>query len=624
MVSLISSSRFRVGVAVFRALAASLIATTAAAVAQEEFEPLEEVTSPLMAASVDGNGNHWMLSRNGHVDKSGNKLLIYAQRLSIDGVEWAAVKAWRIPGETRWRLEGSRDDLEIERDIFFDAERGGVRVVDRFRNTGGSEKTVTIDYASSFQSPWREIYNAQGRDFDDRFGSRDTGLFVRMADENENQGVLFIAAGDRSGFKPVFSLGEKRDFNLQFTLPIPPGEARSLAHWVVQRRLAGPEEIPALAAAFYRQRHLVDGRISRKMVGEIVNFDLASASAGEVEPQNAQLLVALGELVKRLGVIRTGQDLLWVAPESQLSGSMEGGALTVASRFGEFEVPLAEVAAIRGGGGRWRPQRLFLRDGSVIQGEIRAQNLKLKGGKGWALDLAIGQIEYLVAKVAVSDGRTSDGVTGFVRLHSGDVFDVMAREGDVLRFMAPWGVFEVPFGAIRSLSYLSAPSPRYRLHLKDGSRITGFLEDGELTLNSSRFGAVQLASGEVAGFWLAGDEAPEIVREIEEIDDIGDSAIAVCLLKGDNLVAGRLGNSEIHVLSGTTLTVLHAEEIVSIRRSFEEEFDLRPGFEIELRGGDLLRGILREDRLRIEGSQMVWEVPVTHFLAMQLPRKDVK
>ena len=584
---------------------------------EDEFEVMDEIPSSILT-SRDDHGTNWIVLRSGQIADAGTKLFQHGMVLNISRTDFNPKKGLASGKHRRWMLSQKVGDVVVVRDVYFDPERGGVRYLDTFMNTTDKEVQVEAEYRNAFRSPWSKIHTAQGRPFEGKLASRDSGIYVKMPSERGHLGVLFLVSGERGQLKPDIEI-KNNDVLLRYSLAVPPKSKLSVVQWVAQRRIVQPTEVRDLTAEFYRQRMLADALIPKELRETITNFQAGGADGGDVEPHNGPLLVALGVVSERVGVIRTGHDVLWVAKESQLGGTVEGGDLSGSSRFGEFSIPIDEVAALRGGGGRGRDPRVFLRDGSVLQAEVSLDGLKLAGTDGWLLDLDVTQVEYLFMRISEEDGLVSSNCDLFLEFHSGDVCGVVAGIKDRLEFMTPWGAFEVPMREIESMSYLQDPSPRYRVRLVDGSRITAFLMEAGMTMKAQRFGEVKLKTSELSGMWSVRGEVPDRITSIEEIDDVSETSIPVCLLKGDNLIAGRLADEEIHVVSGTTVTALKSAEINSMSRSYEDGSEMIPVFEIELKGGDLLLGSLREDTVRVVGEHLNWSVPVSHFLAMQTP-----
>ncbi len=611
--------RVRDGIAQAVILAAACFLSQPVYAQGEGFKGFPEMP-PLLHSGKDARGAQWALARDGYLENSGNNFIKRAQQLKINGNDFRAEKVFGSEEKKHWVVVYETSALKARRDIYFDAERGGVRYVDSFHNISDKPAKTQIAYQTSLRSPWLNLYTTQGNVFDERLGSRDTGVFLRMPEDRENQGLLFLVCGERSNHKPGIETQNRADqLQMNFTLSLEPGQTQSIAYWIAQKAVTDASEIKTLTASFYRQQLFTNAVLPPELRATVVNFNFADADGIDIDPRSADLLVAINELTERLEILRTGQDILWVAPESQLSGDFGGKPLKAVSRFGDFEIAPSEIAAIQGGGGRGRQHKLFLRDGSVLQCELEAEELRLSGSEGWDLELDVSQIEYLLGRVSKDDGQIGEATNLFVQLHSGDVWGVEVSDEMVLDFMAPWGPFQVPMTGIVSMTYTKSPSPRYHVVLRDGSEITAFLVDRPLSFSASLPGTFEISAGEISGMWTAIGEIPKREEEIREIDDLSDVKFPACLLKGGNLIAGHLANEVLHVVTGATVTPLKTDEIVAMLRTYEEESELLPVFEIELTGGDVLVGTLREDTLRVETEHFAWSVPVPHFLSLHVP-----
>ena len=67
-----------------------------------------------------------------------------------------------------------------------------------------------------------------------------------------------------------------------------------------------------------------------------------------------------------------------------------------------------------------------------------------------------------------------------------------------------------------------------------------------------------------------------------------------------------------HLVSGGVVTKINPREIVSIERL--DESGVAPVFDVELSGGNRLRGRLRERALVVKTPARSWDIPVQHFL----------
>ena len=230
----------------------------------------------------------------------------------------------------------------------------------------------------------------------------------------------------------------------------------------------------------------------------------------------------------------------------------------------------------------------------------------------------MGQLDYLFYRVGDNDGEFPPDTGVFVRMHTGEVLPVAGAEGIELGFVSPWGAINVPMSAIEWLRYVKDPSPRYRVSLSDGSQLTVFLDPVELKVEAGDLGEVSFGAAEMAAMWGAEVELPKDFEDAEGVSEITEIPKALsqgaCLLSGSNLIAGRIAQAELHVLTGSTVTNVKSADVMRMTRNGEGS-ELSPVFTIELSGGDEITGILQERVLDVQSGDLTWRVPVQHFLA---------
>jgi hypothetical protein len=179
------------------------------------------------------------------------------------------------------------------------------------------------------------------------------------------------------------------------------------------------------------------------------------------------------------------------------------------------------------------------------------------------------------------------------------------------------------------LSYVNANAPKFRLRRGDGSRLTVFVSavSGPLVEGAS----AEVGAADIVGMWRSGSEAmlaaaaeglEELWLEVEDVGQVERMNVPMALLQGNNLLHAELESSELHLISGNSVTRLVPAEIESLRRSEETENEADPLFEVELRGGDRLTGRLRERVIALRSASRVWQVPVQHLNAYQGERSE--
>jgi hypothetical protein len=288
--------------------------------------------------------------------------------------------------------------------------------------------------------------------------------------------------------------------------------------------------------------------------------------------------------------------------------------VVVESRFGKQTLPLADIAAVQGAGGRGRLPRLFLRDGTVLTGPLTLPGWKVSGAKGWTITLTPEALDAVVMKKSPADGIVEPAPAFLAVLNSGEVLPLQLAAGEKLALTSPWGAVEAATNDIVAFHHLKQPAPACRLWLVDGSKLTVFPGHRDFVAQSPRFGALTLNIGDLAAFWQPSRDVPDFTAEPEEIPDLENIDGTFCLLKGSNLIAGQLANESLTLFSGATETTIKPMDVRLLKR-VDGGNDLAPPFHLELVSGGQFDGVLRMSSLKIKTNAGLWEVPIAHVIA---------
>ncbi len=576
-------------------------------------EVLEEVPSRFSIVH-DQSESVWDLRGDGSVYRGTASVFSGAMQMVVGEGEFTASEGKKDDFESRFWLTEKRDSLTIRRDVKLDIERSGLRYLDTFSNGGDAEVELKIAYKTKFQEKPAAVFTNDGKEFDGKL-EKHAGLVMQAANDSERPGIVMVIACERSETRPEIGVVEDLEYQIGYTLKVPAGKTVGLVHWLAQRKVTDGKSARGAFEEFYRRKRLRAAHVAEDQIEIVANFEVGADEAPDAP--DAEDLIAVQRLCKRLDVERDVDDLLWVTGDSHLSGGAKGATLKVTGRFGEIETTLEDLAALQGGGGRGREHRVFFRDGDVLTGEIEAGNLAMQGSEGWKIDLDVTQLEYIVFKLGENDGRFGENVDTFIELHSGEVLGIPAGEIE-MGFISPWGALDAKLKDITSMQAIKVPSPRYRVSMADGSEFTVFLVNRPVEVKTLRFGTLSIPANEIVSVWKAGGD---IVwtdgSELEEREDLEGIDITACLLKGSNLIAGEIANEKLHLISGATVTALTPAEIISIRRSEDDLSELIPIFAVELAGGNELTGRFQERTVLVKGKTRQWSVPVQHFLAAQ-------
>lgn len=574
---------------------------------------------------TDAQGCRWGLWADGALGLGGGPdqqalgLLEYAARLAVNGQPFAPASAETTASGGRVRLTGLAGGTPVTRDIWLDRDRGALRYCDTFANAGDQSATLSLSYSSQFLNEGSyTLHQGDGAPISGGAQPKAAVAFLHTQPEGMSSALfLFARPGDKNA--PLLAAQNNGQFSHTFSPTLPAGGQASLIFWIVQRPTLTAEEIDPLTKQFFRGGRLVRANISPEAAPGLANFPAAGLREGADAVESAtveEMLAPLLAYAKRLGIDRGEADVYWMGPNSLLEGETQGGPLELRSRFGEVRVPLEEIAAVQGAGGRGRRSKVYLRDGHVLAGDIALPEWKISGARGWTINLNAETLEALILRESAADGVLSPPPAVFAQLATGDVLPLQLQAGEKLGFATPWGAIEVAAEQIDSLVRQRQPAPGSRLILKDGTRLSVFPTPRGLTAQSPRLGAQTLPINEVAALWHPSAPPPDAEAEPEEITDLSGYDGSAVLLRGSNVVRATLSGTALRLLSGATETALHPEEISSLKRA-EGSSDLHPVWRVTLASGAEFEGILPDSSLTLRTSVGEWTVPLGQVLELQ-------
>ncbi|MFN0125524.1 MAG: hypothetical protein ACKV19_02430 [Verrucomicrobiales bacterium] len=578
---------------------------------------------------TDANGCRWGLESDGSVVLSGGSvhpnlsLFKRAVSLNVDGQPFAAAQATASPDQSLVRLTGTAGKTGVVRDVWVDRQRGGVRHADTFLNPSDQALSLTVRYLYHFDQPVPAIHRSDGAPLaEGASGTRETSLAFIQTQPEGMTSALVIAGDPKSKISPQWrAKPNSEQHSLEWKLEVPAQGAATLLHWVVQRPTLAPEALKETIGDFFRGGRLQRPRLDAPAIAALVNFSDRGLSATDTAAESSQpgsLLFGLERLSEKLGIEPGESDVYYMNAKSLLEGETSGGPLALVSRFGPLTVPLAEVAAVQGGGGRGRWPRVFFRDGHVLSGSVTLPDWKISGAKGWAITLNPDTLEALVLRAGAHAPPPGDAPNFLVQLNSGDTLPLRLNPEDSLPFITPWGPLESPAGEITSLWRLRQPAPATRLALRDGTRLTVLPGARDLSARSARLGQISLQATDISALWPPAADAPDpeaSEEEVTSLDDLEDSPSPRALLQGSSAVVATLATPSLSLYTGGTETELSTAELQSLERA-EGGTETSPLFTVTLTSGATFQGAIRGNALALQvrgGS--VWSVPISHFVA---------
>jgi len=577
---------------------------------------------------TDANGCRWGLDKNGVLQLSGGpaqptlSLFKQAGHLSVNGQAFETQEAATAPDESRVRLTGTAAGTPVVRDVWIDRERGGSRWADTFTNAKDEPLALKISLSTVFDQPVPAIHRVDGSPVpDDASEAAEPALgFLQNQPEGMSSAIILVGDPKIHGLAKWKGRKNADAHTFEWLLEVPPNASATLVSWIIQRPTLGQGEIKAALDPFVRNNRLLRPNLERVAIDSMANFPARGliendAIAGSADP--GHVLAAVERFADDLGVSRGEADLYYMNAKSVLEGKTSGGALQMDSRFGSLTVPMDEVAAVQGGGGRGRWPRVFLRDGHVLSGALRLPDWKISGSKGWAITLNPDTLEALVLRVSPADGAAETAPQFLAQLTSGETLPVRLPADARLCFATPWGPLETPASEITGLWRVRQPAPATLLSLRDGTRLTVMTAPGKLAATNSRLGAITLDATDLAALWPPGSELPDPesgAEELAALDEVPSSPSSLALLRGSSVLAVSLAEPSISLVSGGTETQLSTEDVATLARA-EGSSAAAPEFSIGLVSGALFEGTLRGGTVSLKSpAGATWAVPLSHFL----------
>lgn len=609
-----------------------LLITRAPLVAQEAAAPALGPLPERFFQVQDKSGFFWQALDNGALISGETQYLQSGFNLIVDGEPFApAMGAAREPGAGERidvRLEEKRSLLTIHRDLWFDTERSGVRILDTFTNTGTTERIINVVLRTTYPFAWQSLHGSGGRVLGSEPGRdlrpSDQSLGVHFSPSEGRHDTFFLIGSEKGGQLPeIKTSANLRELVMHYSLAIPPGSTRALVHWVLQRNLADLGEDAAMVAPFIQRGQWLDAGVAVAQAGEIVNLTPAALLSEAKTGSNLRSLVGLNEWSDLNGFYRRAEDILARGPSSQVGGTLvrKGELVVDAAHLGEVPFTVEQLAAVAGGGGEGREPRWFLRDGRVYVGPLRKGELRWIAG-GTAEEAAElldpAEIGWLLAATAQNDGTPPAKATHFVQLVDDSVLALEVDAATPLEWGMPWGRLSLPVAEIVEAVREEGELPLWRLRSKQGDC------HGVLPVTASWPGtglggkALELPSSLITRIWTTG-ATPLLARKAEsdwvEFAEVpaGLAPAQGLLARGNHLIAGVLASGDVSVRDGSSVFAIDSTRIESLLRLIE------PGkeglFLVTLGGGEKIEVALMDTYLSLRTSRGVLELPTEQVLA---------
>lgn len=571
----------------------------------------------------DGGGYFWQVSANGALTSGATDYLPSGLNLLVEGIAFAPGAAsrrgdWEAGSSSgsnpELQVKETRDGLAITREWQFDLPRGAVRVVDMIKNTGSQASELAVDLRTTYPVAWQDLFDESGQPFLPTVEAPGpSAIVVDFGASEGRQETLFVLGGlGAKATAEVKASANSRELTFSYRLSVPAGESRGVVHWIMQRPL---REAAAAAEvlAFVEEKGRLRTALPAEWSGLIANFGPEAMPEEQTTPAQLKALLALNQLTDQIGQHRRKSDLLWLSASNLLTGSVGGDALELVAPEGSGSdeavgVPLAEIAALRGGMGLGLPARVYLRNGEVLVGNVATASLQFQTGtESPPIPLNLSDLHLLLFATGSNDGVPPSGATFFVQTPDGAV-EAMETLPD-LRVHAPWGEEIIAAKDLSEVMGVTSPTPRWRVRTTSGEEYAALAID---------FGK---AFDSMDRIWRAGASGL-LLREREEewfeFDDVSRPLPSgpAWLLEGNVILTAPLAAGTLDwIVEGTALPV-DSTQIISMTRG--EDRGGKMGWTVVLADGNTFFGSIKIPYLAMQHGERRIELPVRQVLAFRV------
>jgi hypothetical protein len=583
--------------------AASAAAAATAAKSARRAKPVLVTAFPV---KTDKLGFRWDLQPNGVIADGTGDCFDSGQTLTVNGSNFPSSGGYVIGKGSGYRMEATIAGLKVTRRVIYDLQRSALRYLEVFENPGKTAVVVTAVLSTRLGNSSRQVVTNAGTSMPNSLGRAHIGLLAISRDARPS--VMFLLAAGNSKLKPSLTVSNRRYYAFTYRFTVDPGKTVSIAHMIAQRRCTGAQQARRIFKPFCRVNRLLGAAIPEKLKPSVLNF----SEFGTVPPDPGPLLAGVTARAEELSVERGALGVLAFKEGESVSGKLSCEKLEVVTAYGTASFTLDEVALISGGAGAGRLGRVYLRNGEVFCGRIRATQLTLRSSLGLEMILDPERIEALFTPRRNSDGKPGVGAVAYLQSLRGDRLALSAEQPLKIEAATAWGTLRVPLEKVRRLEYISEPRPGHRLELEDGSRFSVILRGKALKISSPRFGALSLDLREIGGIRRVS------AGKLTALDQPATTLkVPYCRLVGGEVLAGTVDLPSIGLLTTVGRTVLKTKGLVSMTRSDDQSPDmLLPVFSFKLADGHTISGVLERSTLPVRSGARSWSLPTWHLDAV--------
>ncbi len=560
----------------------------------------------------DSLGFEWEIRDEGYVSDGSNDAFDGGLRLSVNGHNFDPdEKCWMTTDEKEYVLIDTYRSIKITRRVRLLSDRGAVRYLEIFENTGEKSQNVKAKVYTRLGSTCKTAYTNEGRPFK-KGGQmkKDEVGFVCISRGGSRPSVMFLVGESDTDVTSRIQIKGRRYVNVFYNFSLESGQKLALLHLVGQRRGVNTAQPSGLFKPFYR-RHPRKVQIPRGVRKHVANFE---GQGGLIElPPGKQILQPMWDMLDVRNASRGQRDVLVLADDRSMEGKLKCEGMSVKTRFGREKVPFSNLAALVGDLPHSRNNIIYLRNGEILTGKVEVSDMVFELATGVTMKLSAGDINLVVRPQSEKDGKPAEKITGYLTTHGGERIALAGDSEDsskgvtVIQATIPWGNLKLPLNQIHMLSYQRRPQPFCRLVLRDGSVFPAILTGEKVRFRTIRFGEIQLPPPAIARLVCASG-----LKEVDsEKAAPTDPRAGYAVMQGDNLIVGEMSRKKLNLTTSNGTTVINPDDIYLMEKiQSEADRSSFARFSIDLSDGSRLSGMVKEEVLSLTSGKRKLQIPV--------------
>ena len=574
----------------------------------------------------DSQGNRWNVQQGGQLGRGSNSMVSSMGQLHVNNQQFYNHSNPMMTADRKEYVIGQQNasqfgGIRVTRRVRVMDKQGCVRYLEIFENPTAQAVTVNAEIRHQMGNQFKQYYSNEGSKNPSALGKKESGFYVIPGTTSSSyKPVAFNICSPGAKSKPRMMVQNQYTFHFYFTLQVPAGQSTVVMHTVSQPGKTKDFSAKNLGKMFKPSMlKSVMKAVPTGFRSRLANFSAGGAFGG--------LSLLSSTSVEGLGVNRGKSDVVAYGENSRVLGTASCAELKLKTDYGEAVIPFEQVAAFVGGNhGRRGVSRVFLRDGQVYTGKAEASDLRLVMADGTKMKLSVPSLDRLVRKELAGEGKWGEEVSAMIETYGGDRIAISNGAEVIMDAVTPWGPIRFSLDDVLWLSPPEEEPVGHHIEFRDGSRFFAYLVGSALKIRSELYGELEIDSSQVRAVVTSAMLAK--IKEQEAaagamVPDYDESLqVPHVVLVGGQRIIGRIAAPTIGAVTNAELLELPPENIRmmrSTRDDYEGATSVAAPFVIELWGGSLINGQIKEAVLPVKVREQTWRIPLSDVLEVVSP-----